>query len=234
MNCFLPWIILNFGIGMFNEVVFAIDISFSNRNACLSFALSSRAEVSSKSRLSAFFGDVAVYVIVLPVLSRGEYIKLYVLWRGAEKLSEIILEGKEETWGPVAVGAYGEVYLLVDPFTLYKLGDNKKPRITNVSTEVDECNKKLLIHVEAYDNESALHRVILVYSINNSKWIYRDMEIARAYPIEPVGGYGYREEVYRVELDIEPSTSIEFYIIAIDNVGNYEFSRVYAYQVLKE
>ena len=173
-------------------------------------------------------------VIVIPVRSGKEmYSKLYILWHNAEKLSEIILDIKEE-WYPVAVAAYGEVYVVTDPFTLYKLGDDESPLLSNVSVEIDEESRKLLIHVVAQDSGSALYRVMLVYSVNCSKWIYKDMDVARTYVMEPIGGYGYREELYKIALDITPGTSIEFYIVIIDNVGNYVLSNVYAYEVIEE
>ena len=173
-------------------------------------------------------------VIVLPVKSeKGKYCKLYILWRNGEKLSEITLDVRE-VWYPVAVAAYGEVYVVTDPLTLYKLGDDESPRINKVSADLSEDFKKMLIHVEAYDSGSALYRVILVYSVNGSKWIYKDMDVARVYVIEPIGGYGYREELYKITLDITPNTSIEFYIVAVDSVRNYALSNVYAYDVVAE
>jgi len=174
--------------------------------------------------------------IVLPVKSEeGDgCCKLYILWHRGEKLSEIVLDAREEIWYPMASAAYGEVYVVTDPFTLYKLGDDEAPRINNISVEISEDYKKLNIYVEAYDNESALYRIILVYSVNGSKWMYKDMDIARTYVVEPVGGYGYREELYKTILDITPNTSIEFYIVAIDNVGNYVMSNIHAYKVIEE
>ncbi len=175
-------------------------------------------------------------VIVLPVKSEegNGYCKLYILWSRGEKLSEIVLDVRDKIWYPIAVAAYGEVYVVTDPYTLYRLGDNESPRINNVSVKLSEDYSKLIIYTEAYDNESALYRVTLVYSVNGSEWMYKDMDISRTYVTEPIGGYGYREELYEIALDVAPDTSIEFYIVAVDNVGNYVLSNVYAYEVVEE
>lgn len=174
-------------------------------------------------------------VIILPVKSEvgNGYTKLYMLWGRGEKLSEVTLNITERGWWPVAIAAYGDVYVVTDPFTLYKLGDTESPRISNVSVRLNE-DKKISVSVEAYDNESALHKVILVYSMNCSSWVYTDMKLVKTYTTQPISGYGYEKELYNVELNIEPNTSIEFYVIAIDNVGNYVVTRVYAYQIIED
>ncbi len=52
------------------------------------------------------------------------------------------------------------------------------------------------------------------------------MNISKRYFIEPVGGYGLTEEVYTAEIQVRPNSAIEFYIVAIDEAGNYETSKI--------
>jgi hypothetical protein len=66
------------------------------------------------------------------------------------------------------------------------------------------------------------------------KWNYMEMEISRRYLVEPIGGYGLEEEVYDAIIPVQPNTTLEFYVVAIENSGNYGVSDVYAYQVSKE
>ncbi|MEM0285512.1 MAG: hypothetical protein QXU85_07760, partial [Sulfolobales archaeon] len=73
------------------------------------------------------------------------------------------------------------------PSTLYRLTDVVKPTIDNIEISYNET---LIIKVKAYDEQSALHKVLLVYSTNNSPWNYKEMDIARRYLMEPIGGYG--------------------------------------------
>jgi len=47
--------------------------------------------------------------------------------------------------------------------------------------------------------------------------------------MEPIGGYGLGEELYVTEVPVEIAR-IELYVIAIDNVGNYEVTNVYGYE----
>ncbi|MEM4978409.1 MAG: hypothetical protein QXZ58_05210, partial [Candidatus Nezhaarchaeales archaeon] len=68
-----------------------------------------------------------------------------------------------------------------------------KPTISGIEVL---CNETLTIKAEAYDEQSALHKVFLVYSINNSPWNYKKMDIARRYVMEPVGVWLVRRALY--------------------------------------
>ncbi|MEM4141274.1 MAG: hypothetical protein QXG36_09240, partial [Nitrososphaeria archaeon] len=60
--------------------------------------------------------------------------------------------------------------------------------------------------------------------------------ISIRYLIEPVGGYGFGETLFPYDVRVEIAkgiTTVEFYVIAIDNVGNYETTKVYAYLIHK-
>ncbi|MEM1526972.1 MAG: PQQ-binding-like beta-propeller repeat protein [Ignisphaera sp.] len=166
-------------------------------------------------------------VVVLPVLRKNSKSKVYLLWKGFHNLSEFYFdECGGSGWIPKVSISYGEIFIVACPNTLYKLVDIEKPTISDVEVSYNET---LTIKVKAYDEQSALYKVVLVYSINNSKWIYRDMNIATKYVIEPIGGYGLKEELYIIEVPIGIA-KVEFYIIAIDNVGNYEVTKVYGYR----
>lgn len=169
-------------------------------------------------------------VVLLPVRGVKE-VKVYVLWRSGQKLYEIALPQKEEGWMPVISAAYGEIHVLVDSSTLYILRDNTLPEVLNISVELKEVTAKMRIEAVARDRQSSIYRVLLVYSINCSKWLYRDMNPARTYLTEPVGGYGYIDEPYAIELEVGPGTSLEFYIVIIDRVGNYIKTEVRAYKI---
>ncbi|MCX8167553.1 MAG: PQQ-binding-like beta-propeller repeat protein [Ignisphaera sp.] len=179
-------------------------------------------------------------VIILPAKCKEKnFDKVYVLWKNGEKLSEVALQRNEEFFPsladpyPVAIAAYGEIYIFEDPYTIYKLGDIVKPRIDSIKVRLSNIDRTLVVDVEVYDSESAIHRVLLVYSINSTKWVYRDMEVLKRYTVEPVGGYGYRKEVYTMQVEVSAGTMIEFYIVAIDNAGNHVKSSVHAYKVIE-
>ncbi len=166
-------------------------------------------------------------IIILPVEKDGGG-KIYLLWRGGVKLSEF--EFQNVDWMPVVSAAYGEIYIAT-PNLLYKLADTEKPKIGSVETKL--INESLVVNLRAYDGESALYKVLLVYSLNNSPWNYKEMEIARRYVMEPIGGYGLMEEEYTATIKAHSGLTVEFYIVAIDNSGNYEVSKVYAYRISK-
>lgn len=168
-------------------------------------------------------------IVILPVLYPNKYSKLYFLWRGLFKLYEFKLE--EEIWIPRVSAAYGEIYV-VDPTTLYKFIDLSKPVIYSVNAGLDDG--ELLINASVYDRESGLRGVYLVYSFNGLNWSYQPMHISIRYVMEPIGGYGFGETPlpYNIRIKVsEESRKIEFYILAIDNVGNHEATRVYAYYI---
>ncbi|MEM4054788.1 MAG: PQQ-binding-like beta-propeller repeat protein [Desulfurococcaceae archaeon] len=166
-------------------------------------------------------------VIVLPVLGKGGDSKAYFLWRGFHKLSEFYFsECSGSSWMPKVSIAYGEIFVVACPSTLYKLVDVEKPTISSIEVSYNET---LIVKAKAYDEQSALYKVLLVYSINNSQWIYKEMDVATRYVMEPIGGYGLGEELYVTEVPVEIAR-IELYVIAIDNVGNYEVTDVYGYE----
>ncbi|MFN3804939.1 MAG: PQQ-binding-like beta-propeller repeat protein [Pyrobaculum sp.] len=169
-------------------------------------------------------------VVILPVARRGEG-KIYLLWRGWAKLAEFIFDN-QEVWTPTVSAAYGEIYVVPNPNQLYKLADVEKPQIAAVEAKLQ--NNTLVLYVKAYDEGSAIYKVLLAYSINNSPWGYIEMEIAKRYVTEPTGGYGLREEDYITAIEAQPGSTIEFYIVAIDNSGNYEISKNYAYRISQQ
>jgi outer membrane protein assembly factor BamB len=171
-------------------------------------------------------------VTILPVLQSYKYNKIYFLWRGLFKLCEFKFEEKEEIWMPKISAAYGEIYVVANPSTLYKFADIKKPLMGDVKTRVKDDT--IIINASVCDEESGLHRVYLVYSLNCSDWNYQPMYISIRYFTEPIGGYGFGKTPFPYDTMIEipeGSTTLEFYILAIDNIGNYETSRVYAYRI---
>jgi len=170
-------------------------------------------------------------VVILPVKSNN-YNKVYFLWRGIFKLYEIKLVEKEEVWMPRISAAYGEIYVVANPSTLYKFADVKKPLIGDIETRLD--GGMIKINVSTCDKESGLYRVYLVYSLNGSDWKYQLMSFSMRTVIEPIGGYGFGETPFPYDTAIEipeGSITLEIYVLAIDNVGNYEISPVYAYRI---
>jgi len=172
-------------------------------------------------------------VTILPVLQSYKYNKVYFLWKGIFKLCEFKFEGEEEIWMPKISAAYGEIYVVANPSTLYKFADIKKPFIGDVRIQADDTIK---VNASVCDEESGLHGVYLVYSLNCSDWNYQPMDISIRYFTEPIGGYGFGKTPFpyytMIEIPEGPAT-LEFYILAIDNIGNYETSRVYAYRILR-
>ncbi|TDA34059.1 hypothetical protein DSO06_06365 [Candidatus Nezhaarchaeota archaeon WYZ-LMO8] len=133
-------------------------------------------------------------VVVLPVLKKGSEGKVYLLWKDLHKLSEFYFdECGSSGWMPKVSIAYGEIIVIVCPSILYRLADVGKPTISGIEVL---CNETLTIKAEAYDEQSALHKVFLVYSINNSPWNYKKMDIARRYVMEPVGVWLVRRALY--------------------------------------
>ncbi|MEM3384532.1 MAG: PQQ-binding-like beta-propeller repeat protein [Nitrososphaeria archaeon] len=172
-------------------------------------------------------------VVILPVMQYNKYNKVYLLWKGLFKLSEFKLGEKEEIWMPKTSAGYGEIYIVANPTTLYKFADFRKPIMGDVKVTVDGG---LIINASVCDKESGLYGVYLAYSINGSNWNYKQMSISIRYLIEPVGGYGFGETLFPYDVRVEiakGTTTVEFYVIAIDNVGNYETTKVYAYLIRK-
>lgn len=170
---------------------------------------------------------VSDQVVVLPVKT-DTYGKIYILWRGLEKLFELKQEGKEVLMPKVAVSK-GKIYVIFSDKSsqkLYILGDSKKPEIVeiNIKTEGRELNISAIVK----DPESAIYRVSLAI-FSNGKWSYKDMDLGRRYVREPIGGYGLSEELFFTRIRVEET--VEFYVIAIDNSNNYAYSKVYAYKL---
>uniref|UniRef100_A0A832AAT9 Uncharacterized protein n=1 Tax=Ignisphaera aggregans TaxID=334771 RepID=A0A832AAT9_9CREN len=133
---------------------------------------------------------------------------------------------------PKVSTAYGEIYVIVNPTTLYKFVDPSKPTIYSINTELSDG--ELLVNASVCDRESGLYGVYLVYSLNGLEWSYQPMHISIRYIVEPIGGYGFGEKPfpYTTKIKIpEEAREIEFYVLAIDNIGNHEATRVYAYSI---
>jgi len=172
-------------------------------------------------------------VVVLPVKKDYEYSKVYFLWRGSTKLHEVKILESDEPWIPRVAAAYGEIYVAVRvPDVIYRLADREKPEIKSVEAEV--LNTSIKVKAVLQDEKSAIYRAVLVYSINDSEWKYKDMLPSRRYVMEPIGGYGLSEEPYEAAIQLKPGSRIEYYVVAIDNVGNHATSESYAYRVIYE
>lgn len=173
------------------------------------------------------FPVVSDNVVILPVKT-DSYGKIYILWRGLEKLYELKHEGAEVLTPKVAVSK-GNIYVVFSENKssqkLYRLADLTPPEI--VSIDVKAEGNELSISALIKDPESALHRVLIAYSIEGGKWNYKDMEIGRKYVREPIGGYGLSEELYIAKLQVQ--NAVEFYIVAVDNSNNVAYSKVYGY-----
>lgn len=173
------------------------------------------------------FPVVSDNIVILPVKT-DTYGKIYILWRGLEKLFELKHEGSEVFTPKVAISK-GTIYAVFSDNRssqrLYILSDSKAPEImaVDIKTEGDEISVSATIK----DPESAIHRVLVVYSEDSGKWNYKDMDIGRRYIREPIGGYGLSEELYVAKLKVKKT--VEFYIVAVDNSNNVAYSKVYAY-----
>lgn len=166
-------------------------------------------------------------VVILPVKTNS-YGKIYILWRGNEKLYELKHDGTEVFMPKVAVSK-GEIYVVFSDNKssqkLYRLSDRNPPEI--ISVEIEKMENEISVSVLVKDPESAIHRVSVAYSSNGERWNYKDMDLGRRYVREPIGGYGLSEELYVAKLRVE--NRIEFYIVAVDNSNNVAYSKVYAY-----
>ncbi len=170
-------------------------------------------------------------MVILPVKKDYGYAKIYLLWKGTQKLYELKVLENDEIWMPKVSVGYGNIYIAVRvPDMIYMLSDKDKPSIKGIKAELS--NGSLVVKTTVKDERSAIYRVLLVYSINGSEWKYQDMELSRRYIMEPIGGYGLNDEDYEAKIPVTANSTVEFYVVAIDNVGNYEFSEVYGYRVV--
>lgn len=168
-------------------------------------------------------------MVIVPSKTSSEA-KIYLIWRGTALLNEIRVLGSDEVWMPAVSAGYGDIYVAVRvPDIIYRFGDNSSPVISNIKVEIS--NETLKVQTTVKDEESAIYRVLLFYS-NDSEWNYVDMLPSRRYVMEPIGGYGLKEEPYEAEIPVKGSDKVELYIAAIDNVGNYAFSDVKGYKVV--
>ncbi len=165
-------------------------------------------------------------VVVLPAKSSSSA-KLYLLWRGEFLLDSIKLLESDEVWMPSVSAAYGSIYVAVRvPDMVYRLGDDEKPEIRDVSVEL--VNGTLKVSAVVRDAGSGIYRTVLLYT-HDSEWISKDMQLSRRYVMEPIGGYGLEDEPY--EATIPADGRVELFVAAIDNAGNYAISDVRAYEV---
>ena len=154
-------------------------------------------------------------MVLLPVVGK-DYSKIYFLWNGIHKIDEYKFKC-EETYMPKLCVAYGKIYTIFNydraNRILIKFEDKEKPEILKV--EEIKQNGNIEIKVLAKDNQSGINRVLVFYK-KDSDWDYKEMELARKYFIEPIGGYGFNEEEYNVKIP-----DVEYLIIVIDNIGNF-------------
>lgn len=154
-------------------------------------------------------------VVLLPVVSNG-YTKIYFLWKGINKLYEFKLES-EEIYMPKISVAYGNIYAVFShdraKNVIVKFEDSEKPNIK----EVNEMKHNGSIDVEmlVQDGQSGVYKALAAYK-KGEEWHYVEMELARRYIMEPIGGYGFNEEKY-----IATIPNVEYVVIVVDNAGNY-------------
>ena len=176
-------------------------------------------------------------ILLLPV-SGPDYVKIYFLWDGLTEIHRIVYE-PEETFRPSVSVANASIYIVI-PYDrsrqiLMKLVDDEPPIIMDIR-EVREAlaNEGVEINATIYDNRSGIYMAILFYQVNNSKPKYIVMDIVRRYIMEPIGGYGFSEEPYIATIPGQPTGSnVTYWLLAVDNVGNYVYSDVYSYIVVK-
>ena len=179
---------------------------------------------------------VAGPLVILPSRSNS-YTKIYVLWRGRVKLDEKIFS-VEEAFCPqvsVAEGRINTVFPIDRSIqTLISYIDDKPPVIISVSSPREIIvGEELAVEATVVDRESAIYRVILAYRVGSGEWSFRDMDLARRYVVEPVGGYGFSEEPYIARIpEQKEETVIEYIVVAIDNVGNIAYSDTYRVKVV--
>ena len=65
------------------------------------------------------------------------------------------------------------------------------------------------------DGQSGVYKALAAYK-KGEEWHYVEMELARRYIMEPIGGYGFNEEKY-----IATIPNVEYVVIMVDNAGNY-------------
>lgn len=154
-------------------------------------------------------------IVLLPVVSNG-YAKIYFLWKGINKLYEFKFEG-DEIFMPKMSVAYGSIYAVFSHdrsnHVLIKFEDFEKPEIKRV--EETKHNESVDVKALIQDEQSGIYKALVAYK--DSEWHYVEMELARRYAMEPIGGYGFNEEEYIATI---PKT--EYVVIAIDNAGNYD------------
>ncbi len=158
-------------------------------------------------------------VVILPVTGR-DYAKIYFLWKGKSKLSEFKLNGDEIFMPKIAI-SHGKIYAVFSDdrmdgrtnHVIVQFKDSQKPEIRKV--EETEHNGSVDVKALIQDKQSGIHRVLIAYR-NDSVWHYVEMELARRYVMEPIGGYGFGEEEYMATIP-----KAEHVIMAIDNSGNY-------------
>jgi hypothetical protein len=88
------------------------------------------------------------------------------------------------------------------------------------------------------DERSAVYRALLFYSVNGSAWRSVEMAPERRYArgevMEPIGGYGFEAEPFAASIPPQPAGSeVSYLVAAVDNVGNYAFSEVRSYVVVR-
>ena len=163
--------------------------------------------------------------------------KLYILWRsGLARLHALAFAGSEVFCPTVSVSR-GEVFAVFSENRVLQvlavLRDSEAPAIINVSRpgtvlEGDELG----VNATVRDARSAIYRVVLAYRVDQGPWILAEMGLARRYLAEPVGGYGFQEELYTASVPGQRAGArVDYLVVAIDNVGNVAYSDTYTYQV---
>lgn len=178
-------------------------------------------------------------MVILPVRNDKEgYTGLRILWRGTIEIFNMTSPCDECFYPKVSV-AYGKVYVVLSidraKGIFYKFHDIEKPTIVSIEApkEVEE-GEEFIVRLVAHDEKSAIYRAILLFSTSVNEWNYIDMELERKYFMEPVGGYGFVDEPYIAKLPSYPvGTKVYWYIVVIDNVGNYITTDINSYTVVK-
>ncbi len=147
-------------------------------------------EIAIKENEDAGTPVVTKKVVILPVVSL-HYGKIYLLWRGTNKLYEYEYAG-EENYMPKVSAAYGNIYAVFSydraKHAIIKFEDSEKPEIKKV--ENIKHNNSIDVRAMVQDKESGIYKAIVAYN-KDSEWHYVEMEPVRRYVMEPIGGYGF-------------------------------------------
>ncbi len=164
---------------------------------------------------------------------------IHVLWKGKVELHTLTMAG-EEVFCPTVSVARGEVFAVFSwdrVLQVFKrMGDREAPTIISVSQPgTVPAGRELKVNATIRDARSAVYKVILAYRVNQGPWSFTEMTPIRRYIAEPTGGYGFTEEAYTGSIPGQnPGATIDYVVVAIDNVGNTAYSETLHATVVQE